>query len=400
MQENNPSNDASMPEQTPAWPPALPDSKPEWPPALPQTETTTLSLSKDQSPSNDTSDYVGKVHRFQFHGQAMEYFGIWIVNILLTIVTLSFYAPWAKVRRLRYFYQNSELFQRRFDFTGVPTRILVGRLIALGIWGGFALIAQFEPRVAAFGGIAIYIALPWLLRATLRFTSRNSKFGNSRFYFNGSTKNAYLQFILGLLIIIFTLGIFAPVMVWLYKRYYFNHLYVGQLNFKLKADWSSFMTAVYIPLISFMIITVVYVLMVISSFGGMAVFDVSNLHIILGMIYYFIAIYLLGWIFLVPLIQARIFIITWNSITLNNSVFKTDCNQWRYAWIVASNWILKIFSLGLLSAWAAIRIYRYQLESLSLYLNDDPDQLMNMAQEDPNAIAEEISDIFDLDISL
>jgi len=59
-----------------------------------------------------------------------------------------------------------------------------------------------------------------------------------------------------------------------------------------------------------------------------------------------------------------------------------------------------VLSIGLMSAWADIRIYRYQVESLSLKLIDDPNQLQNMRQSDPNAIAEEISDIFDLDISL
>lgn len=53
-----------------------------------------------------------------------------------------------------------------------------------------------------------------------------------------------------------------------------------------------------------------------------------------------------------------------------------------------------------MSAWAAVRIYKYQIESLTLTLNDDPDEMMNLAQHDISAVAEEISDIFDIDISL
>ena len=37
---------------------------------------------------------------FEFRGDGMEYFKIWIVNILLTIVTLGIYSAWAKVLRL------------------------------------------------------------------------------------------------------------------------------------------------------------------------------------------------------------------------------------------------------------------------------------------------------------
>lgn len=154
------------------------------------------------------------------------------------------------------------------------------------------------------------------------------------------------------------------------------------------------MSAVYLPVALF-----VGVLMLCGILIG--IFAVIGLDFLtaytaglLGASYFF------GWVFIVPLIQARIFITTWNSTTLGNSQFKTDCNQWRYAWIVVSNWFMKIITVGLMSAWAAIRLYKYQVESLSLHLEDDPDRMMNMAQTDHSAIAEEISDIFDLDISL
>lgn len=336
--------------------------------------------------------YMGREFKFRFHGKAMEYFGIWIVNILLTIATLSLYAPWAKVRRLRYFYNNSEFFHRFFDFTGIPTKILIGRLIALSIWALFAIASYMDMAIAAFGVLFIYLAMPWLVRATVRFNARNSKFGNSRFYFEGTTKQAYLQFFYAALIVIFTLGIFSPVAIWLYKRYTIDHLYAGQLKFKLNNDWPQYMRAVYVPIVMFWGILALCFILLFFTVSGLSA-DVFLTSIIF-------AVYAVGLLFIGPLIQARIFITTWSSTTLNNSEFKTEANQWRYAWIVASNWLAKIFSLGMLSAWAAIRLYRYQIESLTLTLHDDPNLMINIAQSDHNAIAEEISDIFDLDISL
>src|SRR5215475_16145459 len=66
----------------------------------------------------------------RFTGTGSEYFGIWIVNLLLTILTLGIYSAWAKVRRLQYFYRHTELAGTGFDFHGSPTRILLGRIIA------------------------------------------------------------------------------------------------------------------------------------------------------------------------------------------------------------------------------------------------------------------------------
>ncbi|MCO8080209.1 YjgN family protein [Acinetobacter lwoffii] len=33
---------------------------------------------------------------FRFHGSVSEYFGIWMVNLMLTIVTLTLYSPWGQ----------------------------------------------------------------------------------------------------------------------------------------------------------------------------------------------------------------------------------------------------------------------------------------------------------------
>src|SRR6187402_1366842 len=71
---------------------------------------------------------------FEFRGDGGEYFRIWIVNLLLTIVTLGIYSAWAKVRRLRYFYGNTYLDGHSFEFHGRPLAILKGRLIVFGAY--------------------------------------------------------------------------------------------------------------------------------------------------------------------------------------------------------------------------------------------------------------------------
>jgi len=110
------------------------------------------------------------------------------VNILLTIVTFSLYAPWAKVRRLRYFYGNTVFYRRKFDFTGVPTRILIGRIIALGVYFGASALAQVSWQASLIGFLIIFLLVPWLVRSTIRFRARNSKFGNSRFILQAQPK--------------------------------------------------------------------------------------------------------------------------------------------------------------------------------------------------------------------
>jgi uncharacterized membrane protein YjgN (DUF898 family) len=70
-------------------------------------------------------------NRMTFTGSGKEYFGVWIVNILLTIVTFGVYSAWAKVRRNRYFYGNTKLLDRGFDYHAKPLQILKGRAITV-----------------------------------------------------------------------------------------------------------------------------------------------------------------------------------------------------------------------------------------------------------------------------
>src|SRR5690606_1900422 len=100
---------------------------------------------------------------FAFTGTAREYFGIWIVNILLTILTLGVYSAWAKVRRNRYFYGNTRLAGGSFDYHASPVRILIGRIIVLVIFVAYNLAPQFVPLVGGLIGVAFLFALPFFV---------------------------------------------------------------------------------------------------------------------------------------------------------------------------------------------------------------------------------------------
>ncbi len=75
-----------------------------------------------------------KITPIIFKGNTAEYFGIWIVNLLLSIVTLGIYSAWAKVRRKKYFYHNTLIENVGFDYHAKPISILKGRLIAFAFF--------------------------------------------------------------------------------------------------------------------------------------------------------------------------------------------------------------------------------------------------------------------------
>src|SRR5260221_8895074 len=101
-----------------------------------------------QIPSPSAAPRTG-VERFQFTGKAREYFGIWIVNLFLTIVSLGIYSAWAKVRKKRYFYGNTWVAGANFDYHGNPVAILKGRIVAFGAFAAYTLAGHYSPKIAA-----------------------------------------------------------------------------------------------------------------------------------------------------------------------------------------------------------------------------------------------------------
>ena len=70
---------------------------------------------------------------FEFTGKAKEFFGIWLSNLLLSILTLGIYSAWAKVRRRRFFLGHTLIGGHRFDYHADPKVILKGRAVVVSV---------------------------------------------------------------------------------------------------------------------------------------------------------------------------------------------------------------------------------------------------------------------------
>lgn len=163
-------------------------------------------------------------HRFEFHGKAGEYFRIWIVNVVLTLLTLGIYAAWAKVRTRRYFYGNTLLDGKPFDFTGNPIAILKGNLIFGGLFVLYTVMLQLYPMVGIGILLVILAIMPWMIQKALRFRAHNMLHRNVRFNFRGTLGDAYGVF-LGLLFLIpFTLGLILPYLQFRQKKYMMGNM--------------------------------------------------------------------------------------------------------------------------------------------------------------------------------
>ena len=149
-------------------------------------------------------------HPFNFSGSGNEYFRIWIVNLLLSVLTLGIYSAWAKVRTTRYLYGNTHVAGDSFEYHAQPLAILKGRIIAVTLLAAYVLSTQFVPLASTVLAVLVAFAAPWFVVRALRFRAVMSSWRNVRFNFVGETGAAYGIYLFAPLLGVITLGLAMP----------------------------------------------------------------------------------------------------------------------------------------------------------------------------------------------
>jgi uncharacterized membrane protein YjgN (DUF898 family) len=188
-----------------------------------------------------------------FQGKASEYFGIWIVNLLLSLVTLGIYSAWAKVRRKKYFYNNTLIENVGFDYHAKPIAILKGRIIAFLFFIGYSFSGHISPFLPALFMLIFFIALPWLIVRGSLFNARNTSHRGLRFDFVGTVGKAFKVFVGLPLLILPTLGLIMPYASHQKNQFLMNNYRFGKSPFvmqsKVKDFYKVYLFLMIVPLI-------------------------------------------------------------------------------------------------------------------------------------------------------
>lgn len=339
-----------------------------------------------------------------FTGDGWEYFKIWIVNIVLTLLTLGIYSAWAKVRRKRYFYGNTRLNNSAFEYLADPLAILKGRLIAFAIFSIFVVAGNFFPGVDLVLWLIFLPFLPWVIIKALSFNARNSAYRNIRFNFEARYVETLLVFLVFPFLMIFTFGLAYPYVVYKQKKFLIgNHSY-GQTPFLFGARILEFYKVYGTALLGGIIFVTALALALysvgISEEQILAYpnqphtdqFSLIGIAFLLGFMTFYFSLF--------AFIHISIQNLCWSRNTLANIGFESRLKTLPYLWLFISNAIAVVCSIGLLIPWAQIRMTRYRLDNLSLELNGSLDQFVAGEQKKVGATGEQVGEFFDIDLSL
>lgn len=362
-------------------------------PAAPAAPTAT-------SPTTATGQ---RIESIVFTGDWTEYFKIWIVNVLLTIVTLGIYAAWAKVRKRRYFYANTKLFGHSFEYLADPIRILIGNIIIAVLFFFFAVTGAISPLIQFPFMILLGLAVPWFLVRAYTFNARNSAWRGLRFHFDGGYWGAFKAFVLWQLLVPVTLGLAWPWAAQRQKAFVVDHHHYGTSPFRFGGTGEDIFGIFIRTVLFFLPLVCAYLWMVFSVIahgvasrgGGTPPNLPPETAAVFGLLF------LCGIPFAIAgsfYFRSRMFNYVWNHTALAGQRFVATLRARDLFLTQFVNSLVTAVTFGLLYPWGAVRMVQLQLDNLKVVTDGNIEQFVAGSQPPPgSALGEAATDFFDID---
>lgn len=327
-------------------------------------------------------------HSIVFHGKTREFFKIWIVNIILTILTLGIYSAWGKVRSKKYLYGNTELLDSRFDYHGDPIKILKGRLLVGALFIGYTLGGKISPAVAAVFFAILLGLTPWIIVRALAFNLSNSSYRNIRFGFKIDYRGSYVTYIKSLCITLISVGLGTPYAAYLHSCFRLNRIRFGREYFQFHADSERFFSVFIKALLFYAFGIAIFVAVILLKAKAIVAIGFVTLY--------------LGMIAAGAWIHAGVANLNANGSGLKDVRFHSTLSGWTFVQIYLTNFLACVFTLGLAIPWAIVRTLRYRIENTKVILSDGAFDALaaDSITADDSTKADAIVDFWDMDLGI
>ncbi len=365
-----------------------------------------------------TADQAAPGKPFAFTGKAGEYFGIWIVNLLLSVVTLGIYSAWAKVRTKRYFYGNTRLDGSTFDYLATPVQILKGRLIAFAFFVAYAASTTIWPMTIPLFVALMFLIAPWAIVRARAFNAHNSSYRNVRFGFTGGLGQAFKLYVLWPIAAFLTVGAVLPYLAYRTDRFLIDNSRYGRLEMTFNGEVGAYFRiygmAFLIGLPAVVLIVCFWALSIYVSYQTFGLDPAEVERTMAELIaaispYFFLSLawlpYAIGGAVLLGIVASSYLTTHRQNYLFDNTMIgphalRLDLKLTHVLWIRLSNLVVIALSFGLMIPWARIRMTRYQIEQMSLIPQGDLDTLVGEQVAESRAYGDELGEGMDLDIGL
>lgn len=345
----------------------------------------------------------------QFHGNARDYFRVWVVNLCLTLCTAGLYSAWAKVRKQRYLHAHTTLDGTPFQYLGHPLAILRGRLVAAALVLTYYLVSYLAPDLRAFVIATAVVAAPWILVRSLAFNARVRAFRNLSFNFSASYgETVFALYWLGLIpalvvgwlfewwedpriltALAAAAGAVFPFWMFRLKRFTITHTSFGAQRATFDARPRAF----------FRIYFVAGVMLIVAAMAFGALIRLFGETGRLGMLLAPVPLYA-GYVLSLAYTRAHVGNLVWNNLGIGPVRFQSTLSTWSLFGLYLGNTVCILLSCGLLIPWAVLRTIRYRIEHLRATCSGDLSHFRQSRPRRTDAASAELGDLLQLDLAL
>jgi len=177
-----------------------------------------------------------------FYGKGGSLFGIYIVNMIFTILTLGIYYFWGRVKVRSYMLSQAEFAGDRFAYHGTGKELLMGFLKVLVLFWIPILALFYGPELLGAGDVVTYVSkglgvgiivffIPVATVGVLRYRMSRTSWRGIRFSFRGQVKDFMKIFLGGWFLTAITLGFYYPYFITKQFAFMVSHSYFGTQKF-------------------------------------------------------------------------------------------------------------------------------------------------------------------------
>jgi uncharacterized membrane protein YjgN (DUF898 family) len=403
---------------------------------IPTSATAAVPLQQGNSPLSAPLPLAAiETYPVEFSATGSEYFRIWIVNLLLIFVTLGIYLPWAKVRRIKYFYSNTRIDNHALDFHGEPKKMLRGTAIVGVFFVVYSQAAQIAPTAGLVALVALLAIWPLLFRASMKFRLANTSWRGMRFRFADAgwaepymclVPPAALFLLPGAMLgfadggaksqsaistavaaggglAFLALACVLPYFFWRLKRYQHNHYAWGTLQSEYRSGaWDTykvFGTTLLVVLgLGLLFGVAAAVLVPALLLGGASKLGFGAVLALVPLLLAFVVA-----VNIAPraFFTARMQNLLWSRTGSRYFRFKSELRARSLMGLQFKNYLLIMLTMGLYWPFAVVATKRMQIEAMALKARVDLDTLTDAARKrEHDAAGDMAADIFGLDVGM
>ncbi len=302
-----------------------------------------------------------------FYGKGGELFGIFIVNLALTVVTLGVYRFWAKTKVRNYLWSHVSFLGSRFGYHGTGKELMIGFMkFSLIIFGVAAVVGILQVTAPVIGqgvgavlSVAIGIAVPAFMVGAWRYRLSRTSLRGIRFSFRGLRKSAVWLFFKGGLLSFFTLGLYTPFFDMQRQKFWRNNSWFGNQTFEFSGEGRDIFKQFLLALV-----------LTIPTLG-------------------------INWFWYLASVQRY----SWSHTRLMGAGFQFTASGKQLCFLQMGNLLLIALTLGIAFPWVTVRNMNFMSRHLSYEGGDRFDKALQDMQES-GAIGEEALDAFDIPIDV